>query len=267
MRRRTWKSPRVLAGLGLLFGSLTAAGLGVSATALTGSSALVSSSTPVYTPVAFNLSALIKAGLLSPAVHLKQTVQAANGNYYVDTDGGNGDTNANEIIEVSGTAPHSVAGVITLPSSLDGQPLGDGVAIGDTLYYRNESGTSPFPSSSSACPVIAINLNNLGSPTSSTTTPSFSTWAPTTSSNGLSCAPAPAGSSYTLGSGPYAITSVGLTVYWTGSRSIYAWDTSTSSVSRYPLGGGCQWQTRGVSARWLHLRLCWERWWCLDRHV
>jgi|GEM_PF-4206371 len=248
MRRRTWKSPRVLAGLGLLFGSLTVAGLGVSATALTGSSALVSSSTPVYTPVAFNLSALISARLLSPAVHLEQTVQAANGNYYVDTDGGNGDTNANanEIIEVSGTAPHGVIGVVTLPSALDGQPLGDGVAIGDTLYYRNVTGTNPT-GGSGACPVIAIDLNNLGSPTSSTTTPSFSTWA-LTSSNGLSCAPAPAGSSYTLGSGPYAITSVGSTVYWTGNRSIYAWDTSTSSVTRYPLGVG----VNGGLAVYLH---------------
>ena len=241
MRQRSRRGARILGGLGLIFGSMAAVGFGAS------TSSLASSTTPVYAPVAFNLAALIHGGVLGPLVHLEQTVQAANGNYYVDTDGGTAASGGNEIIEVSGSAPHAAVGVIQLPSALAGAAMGDGVAIGDTLYYRNVTGANPL-GVSGACPVIAIDLNKLPSPTTSSTTPSYSVWTPTSSTSGLSCPPEPSsGSPYGATTGKtYPIAAVGSTLYWTGQSSVYAWNTSTNTKSVTRVASG-SFTTGGLS--------------------
>ncbi|WP_298443116.1 hypothetical protein, partial [Ferrimicrobium sp.] len=229
MQRKFGLGTRVLGGLVLALGSTAIAAVGTS------SSSLASNNTPVYTPVAFNVASLINGGVLSSTVHLEQTVQAANGNYYVDTDGGNGVTSTNEIIDVSGSAPHAAVGIIQLPSSLAGVALGDGVAIGDTLYYRNVNGANPV-GGTGACPVIAVNLAGLPTATDSTTTPSYSVWTLTSSSAALTCPPVPSSGAFITGNEVYPIASLGSTVYWLGKSSLFAWNTTTDTVTRLVTG-------------------------------
>ena len=235
MGRRSRLTIRILGGVGLAAGLMAMGAFGGSATSLT-----ASATAATYSPVAFNLASLINGGVLSPSVHLEQTVQAANGNYYVNTDGGNGITSTNEIIDVSGIAPHAAIGVIQLPSALNGQALGDGVAIGNTLYYRNVTGKNPI-GGTNVCPVIAVDLSNLGSPTTSATSPAYSIWMPT-SATGLSCPPEPSSSSSFSASESYPIAMYNDVIYWTSKSSLFAWNPSSGSVTRvvsgFSTGGG-----------------------------
>ena len=237
MGRRSRLTIRILGGVGLAAGLMAMGAFGGSATSLT-----ASATAATYSPVAFNLASLINGGVLSPSVHLEQTVQAANGNYYVNTDGGNGITSTNEIIDVSGIAPHAAIGVIQLPSALDGQALGDGVTIGSTLYYRNVTGKNPI-GGTNVCPVIAVDLSNLGTPTTSATTPTYSVWKLTHTSTGLSCPPEPSsGSSFSASEKNYPIATYNNVIYWTSTSSLFAWNLRSGSVTRVvsslPTGGG-----------------------------
>lgn len=218
-RRSTW----------ILRGTTSAGVAGaLVAVAWMGPSALSASTAPAYQPVAFNLGVLVDNGVISPLVHLEQTVQAQNGNYYVDTDS----NSPNYLIEVSGAAPHAVVGTIQL-NGLGGQYLGDGVAVGNMLYYRNVTGMIPTGVTGvSACPVIAVNLQAFTSQnaTASATSPSYDEWSTGSVPGSISCPPEPAGTQFSS-TQHYAIAAVGPTVYWTGGSHVWAWDTTTNTVS------------------------------------